>query len=91
LLPPNVCKPRSSLGLDSPSSATPNKKMPYWRITRLRARAEFLGYVEAPDEKAAIEVAAKQFEISPELQNRLVAQRPSMTRVLRMSIRRAAD
>jgi hypothetical protein len=51
------------------------KKMYEWKITRLRAKAEFLGYVEAPDEKTAIAAAAKEFQIAPELRFRLAAQR----------------
>jgi len=50
------------------------KKIYEWRIIRIRAKGEFLGYVEAPDEKAAIEAAAKEFGIAPELQKRLLAQ-----------------
>jgi hypothetical protein len=37
--------------------------------------AKFLGYVEAPDEKAAIEAAVKEFKIAPALRDRIVAQR----------------
>jgi hypothetical protein len=51
------------------------KKMHEWKITRLLAKAEF--YVETPDEKGAIEAAVKLFQIAPQLQNRLVAQRVS--------------
>jgi hypothetical protein len=53
----------------------PKKKLYEWKIIRLRAKGEFLGYVEAPDEQAAIAAAAKEFEIAPELAFRLVAQR----------------
>jgi Ser/Thr protein kinase RdoA (MazF antagonist) len=54
------------------------KEAVQWNITRLRAKAEFLGYVEAPDEKAAIQAAIEQFEITnPQHQTRLVAQRRS--------------
>jgi hypothetical protein len=35
------------------------KKQYEWKIIRLRAKGEFLGYVEASDEKAAIEAAIK--------------------------------
>jgi len=51
------------------------KKSYEWRIIRVRAKGEFLGYVQAPDEKAAIEAAAKEFGIAPEMQKRLLAQR----------------
>jgi hypothetical protein len=36
-----------------------------WRITHLKGTpAKFLDYVEAPDEKAAIEAAVKEFKIA---------------------------
>jgi hypothetical protein len=46
-----------------------------WKITRIRAKAEFVGCVEATDEKTATEAAAKQFNIPDHLRNRIVAQR----------------
>jgi hypothetical protein len=44
-------------------------------ITRIRGnRAELLGVVTAPDEKSAIKVAIKEYQISdPEKQRRLAA------------------
>jgi hypothetical protein len=33
----------------------PAKKVHMWEIVLIRERGRFLGYVEAPDEKAAIE------------------------------------
>jgi len=52
-------------------------KLHRWRISRIRGTpAEFIGYVEAENEKQAIKQAIKQFQISdPEKQKRLVAQR----------------
>ena len=35
----------------------------------------YLGYVEADDEKAAIEVAAREFKIAETLRDRIVARR----------------
>ena len=47
-----------------------------WRISLLKGTpAKFLGYVEAPNEKAAIEAAAKEYKIAEALQDRLVARR----------------
>jgi hypothetical protein len=48
-----------------------------WRISRIRGSpAEFIGYVEAPDEATAIKNAIEEFEITdPEKKKRLVAQR----------------
>jgi hypothetical protein len=52
------------------------KKQYEWAITLIRKRGKFLGYVEAPDEKAAIVEAIKHFEIKDrEQQKRLSAQR----------------
>jgi hypothetical protein len=47
-----------------------------WRISLLKGTpAKFLGYVEASDEKAAIEAAAIEFKITKALQDRIVASR----------------
>jgi hypothetical protein len=57
---------------------TPGK--PYrFRVALLRGTPAmfvgFLGYVEAPDEEAAIEAAAKEFKIADALRDRIVARR----------------
>jgi hypothetical protein len=39
--------------------------MPRWRVDYRGDRDKHLGTVEAPDEKAAIDAAAKQFNITP--------------------------
>jgi hypothetical protein len=45
-----------------------------WRITLLKATpAKFIGYVRAPDEKSAIATAAKDYDVSERLVDRLVA------------------
>jgi hypothetical protein len=50
-----------------------------WRITHLKGTpAKFLGYVEAPDEKSAIEAAVKEFKIAEALRDRIVAQRDEL-------------
>ena len=47
-----------------------------WRISRIRGTpVEFIGYVEAENEKQAIKQAIKQFQISAEKQKWLVAHR----------------
>jgi hypothetical protein len=54
----------------------PTKQTHTFEITLIRERGKFLGYVEAPDEKAAIAEAIKQFEIrNPEQHRRLIARR----------------
>ena len=44
-----------------------------WRIVRRRSKAELIGYVEAPDEQAALKAAIKKFGIPVEHQRRLMA------------------
>jgi hypothetical protein len=51
--------------------------MPRWSVDIIRKRAERLGTIEAANEKEAIEKAAKEFDIPPERQNRIVVQRIS--------------
>jgi hypothetical protein len=51
--------------------------MPRWRVNIIRKRAEHLGTVEAANERQAIEKAAKEFEIPPERQNRIVVEKVS--------------
>ena len=47
-----------------------------WRISLLKGTsAKFLGYIDAPDEQAAIEAAAKECKIAEALRDRLVARR----------------
>ena len=51
--------------------------MPRWRVDIIRKKAEHLGVVDAPNEKAAIEKAAALFNIPPERRNRIVVARIS--------------
>ena len=54
----------------------PKKATYTWRIILVRAKAESVGSVEAPDEKAALEQAIEEFHITDrEQQKRLVARR----------------
>jgi hypothetical protein len=47
-----------------------------WAIWRIRGTpAAFLGHVHASDEKTALEKAAEEFHVRPELRNKLMAQR----------------
>ena len=46
--------------------------MPRWRVDYIGKGGRHLGTVEAPDEKAAIAEAAKQFNITPARQFKLV-------------------
>jgi hypothetical protein len=50
-----------------------------FRITLLKGTpAKFLGFVEAPNEKAAVEAAAREFKIADTLRDRLVARRDDL-------------
>jgi hypothetical protein len=52
------------------------KRVHRWRVTLITGTpARYLGYVDAPDEKSAIDEAAKEFKIRDTLRNRLVARR----------------
>ena len=46
--------------------------MPRWRVDYIGKGGKHLGTVEAPDEKAAIAGTAKQFNITPARQFKLV-------------------
>jgi hypothetical protein len=45
--------------------------MPRWRVDYIGKKGSHLGTVEAPDEKSAIEQAAKQFNITPARRNKI--------------------
>jgi hypothetical protein len=56
-----------------PASAA---KQSSWSIYHIKGTpAAFPGHVEAPDEESAIRKAIEEFEVSPALQKRLLAQR----------------
>jgi hypothetical protein len=49
-------------------------KLRTWRVSILKNRVHFLGFVQAPDRQAAEAAAAKQFNISEEQRTRLIVQ-----------------
>jgi hypothetical protein len=53
---------------------TGTAKLRTWRVSILRNRIQFLGFVEGPDRQAAEAAAAKQFNIREEQRTRLVVQ-----------------
>jgi hypothetical protein len=54
----------------------PRERLFSWRATLIKGTpAKYLGYVDAPDEKSAIEEAAKEFKISDTLRDRIAVQR----------------
>ncbi len=69
VIPGIMAKKRSSAGsTDQPVHG--------WGIYRLRGTpAAFIGIVYAPDEKTALAKAIEEFEIEPQHQGRLIAQR----------------
>ena len=48
------------------------KKVRLWEIIRIRAKGEYLGMVEAKDEKAAREAAMKEFKLATIDERRLL-------------------
>jgi hypothetical protein len=54
--------------------------MARWRVDIIRHRAERLGTVEAANAQEAKKVAAKQFDIPPELQNRIAVEKVSKSK-----------
>jgi hypothetical protein len=67
--------PMKSRAMAKPDSS--NRQLPTWRITRIKGKAAVdLGAVKAPDAKAAVATAIKQFEITdPEQRKRVAARR----------------
>ena len=56
--------------------AKKSKPFPRWRVSLVKGTpAQFLGYVYAANEKAALEAAAKEFKVAEVLRNQLVARR----------------
>jgi hypothetical protein len=55
-------------------SAMPKRKREYeWEMISLQASpAKFIGYVRAPDEETAREIAIEQFQIRPQQQRSLL-------------------
>jgi hypothetical protein len=49
-------------------------KLRSWRVSIIRRRGQYLGTVEAPDEKAAEAAAMAEFDLSDEQRRRLVVQ-----------------
>ena len=54
--------------------------MARWRVDIIRKRAEHLGTIEAANEKEAIEIAAKEFDIPTERQNRITVEKVSKSK-----------
>ncbi len=53
---------------------TPPKPLREWRITLIRAKGQYLGRVEAPDEESAIKAAIEHFDIHEAHRDRLIAE-----------------
>jgi len=49
-------------------------KLRSWRVSIIRKRGQYLGTVEAPNEKAAEAAAMAEFDLSDEQRRRLVIQ-----------------
>ena len=59
--------------------------MPRWSVDIIRKRAEHLGTVEAANANEAIKIAAKEFDIPPERQNRTVVEKQEQGLALMVS------
>ena len=58
----------------SPKGTKPKGTMREWRITLVRAKGQYLGRVEAPDEATAIAEAIRIYSVPEAQQSRLIAQ-----------------
>jgi hypothetical protein len=50
------------------------KQSQEWRITLIRKKGQYLGWVEAPDAETAIERAIEEFQVDEAHWSRLIAQ-----------------
>jgi hypothetical protein len=57
-----------------PASKRKAAKLRSWRVSILRARGEYIGDVQAPDERAAEAAAVAKFNLDHEQRRRLVVQ-----------------
>jgi len=68
----------NSLQTSRPVTKGPRKNTPAklrsWRVSIIRKRGQYLGTVEAPNEKAAEAAAVAEFDLSDEQRRRLVVQ-----------------
>ena len=56
--------------------AKPRERLFQWRATLIKGTpARYLGYVSAPDEETARQMAAEEFNISDVLRDRIAVQR----------------
>jgi hypothetical protein len=53
------------------SKKSPKQTLRTWRVSILRQRAQYIGTVKAPDERAAEAVAVKQFLLEGDQRKRL--------------------
>jgi hypothetical protein len=61
----------------SPKKLARPAKLRSWRVSIIRKRGQYLGTVEAPNEKAAEAAAVAEFDLSDEQRRRLVVQERS--------------
>ena len=58
-------------------STRQDTKLRSWRVSLIRKRAQYLGTVDAPNERAAEAAAVAEFDLSDEQRRRLVVQEQS--------------
>src|SRR5262249_48620769 len=66
------CVPRTSPMKSTRKKPTAAAKLRSWRVSIIRKRGQYLGTVEAPDEKAAEAAAVAEFDLNDEQRPRLV-------------------
>ena len=64
--------PRRRIAKDTPAQLATHMRS--WRVTLLRGRAQYLGEVEAPDERAAEAAAVARFELNDDQRKRVAVQ-----------------
>ena len=58
----------------SPKKQSKAAKLRSWRVSIIRKRGQYLGNVDAPNEKAAEAAAVAEFELDDEQRRRLIVQ-----------------
>ena len=61
--------------MKAPKKKPAAAKLRSWRVSIIRKRGQYLGTVEAPNEKAAEAAAVAEFDLGDEQRKRLVVQR----------------
>jgi hypothetical protein len=66
------CSMQHDCDMKAPKKKRTTTKLRSWRVSIIRKRGQYLGTVEAPNEKAAEAAAVAEFDLSAEQRQRLV-------------------